>query len=441
MPENDEGAKWKKSKEAPRFICARPGDLLGSPFQCDHCWFVNIKKTPPEYSSLSDRRFLGYIRRVNLDVMWSREKGTVGNILSTVKKGKQLSLELGCEPLPLTMGPWKVDDDMGMQMAIELLRASQRPGKNDKEYVQFDSIRKLRSAYANVFEASPDFSSQCLVMKGDKGRTFQLTNMPSDSILFRRFMLGCEKRMGRLVIQERGISIEMMLGVMNFLEHDLNDAAVDQKRKRDIIVGGAALVILYAGALRGGEIFLLEASELVKRCDYGKKHPTLPHVTAPLMGRFKNETGERNVLIPLPNVTASGLAIRLWVERLVNLLISEGRHKEVGPAICDYDGFVMPRARVNFVLHSALKKLQAERTDIVPLDMDVENDTSIHRGARRGAHTRAKEAGVPEPIINLNNRWRKSQSRSGSMPKLSMSELYMEITQSLKSKLTFALAL
>ena len=249
--------------------------------------------------------------------------------------------------------------------------------------------------------------------------------------------------MGRLVIQERGISIEMMLGVMDILENDLGARDMDAGRKRDIIVAGAALVILYGGALRGGEIFLLEASELLKRCKDGKYHVTLPHVIAPLMGHFKHETGERNVLIPLPNVTASGLKIRVWIERLVvEVLKKEGRQDEVGPAICNYDGFVMPRARINHVLHGALKKLQSERPDIVPpADMDVENDTSIHRGARRGAHTRAKEAGVPEWVIILHNRWRKSQSRSGSLPNLSMSELYMEITQSLKSKRTFPLAL
>ena len=130
--------------------------------------------------------------------MWSREKQTVGNILSTytVQKGKALSLELGCAPLPLVMGPWEIEDDMGMQMAIELLRASQRQGKNYKEYVQFDSIRKLRSAYANIFKASPALSKQCFLLKGDGGRICQLMNMPSDSPLFQKFMIGCEKRMG-----------------------------------------------------------------------------------------------------------------------------------------------------------------------------------------------------------------------------------------------------
>ena len=88
VPENDEGAKWKKTKDLPRFLSARPGDMLGAPFQCDHCWFVNINKREPEVSSLGDTRIMQYIRRVNLDVMWSRESGTVKNILGTLRKGK-----------------------------------------------------------------------------------------------------------------------------------------------------------------------------------------------------------------------------------------------------------------------------------------------------------------------------------------------------------------
>ena len=84
----------------------------------------------------------------------------------------------------------------------------------------------------------------------------------------------------------------MMLGVMDILENDLGAINTNAERKQDIIVAGAALVILYGGALQGGEIFLLEASELLKRCRDGKYHVTLPHVIAPLMGRFKNnETG------------------------------------------------------------------------------------------------------------------------------------------------------
>ena len=73
-------------------------------------------------------------------------------------------------------------------------------------------------------------------------------------------------REGQLVIQEKGISIEMMLGVMDILEEELlDDTTADSRRhSRTIAVCGGALVILYGRALQAGrgEFFLLEASEL-----------------------------------------------------------------------------------------------------------------------------------------------------------------------------------
>ena len=94
--------------------------MFGAPFQCDHCWFVNINKHEPEVSSLGDTRILqSYIRCVNLDVMWSRESETVKNILGTLRKGKNLSEELGLIPVALEVGPWPIEDNAGMQVAAK----------------------------------------------------------------------------------------------------------------------------------------------------------------------------------------------------------------------------------------------------------------------------------------------------------------------------------
>ena len=70
---------------------------------------------------MSDKRLLGYIRRVNLDIMWSRERSTVGNTLSAVKKARDLSVELGLKPQNLLLGPWPVGDDQGFQVEIEMI--------------------------------------------------------------------------------------------------------------------------------------------------------------------------------------------------------------------------------------------------------------------------------------------------------------------------------
>ena len=53
-------------------------------------------------------------------------------------------------------------------------------------------------------------------------------------------------------------------------------------------------VISFVGALRRGEGLMLEATSLANYIEEGKLNKT-PCVIAPLLGRFKGETGERNV--------------------------------------------------------------------------------------------------------------------------------------------------
>ena len=414
--------------------------MLCVPFQCDYCWFFTLKRRHVNAASPGDRLLLAYIRRVNLDMMWSREESTVRNTLTQIKKGRALSGELGLESVPLEVGPWPDNDWMGLQIAVELLRASQKQGRNDNSYVQFDSVRKIRSSYATVFQTSPTGLRNNLLMKGPRGRSFGLTSSITDSIGFRMFMTGCEKRMGRLVIQELGFTVEVIMEMLSGWDLMLESEDIVAGRKRDVVIVGATLAVLAGGALRGGEVLLMEASELVRRRLDGKIHPDHPHVVIPLMGRFKNEVGERNMLLTLASTTSSGIQIRKWVERLIILLMREGRGNRVGPAICDVDGFLMPRWKINGIFHESLLRIQQD-TELIPNDVDVVNKYSMYRSARRGMYTRAREAKVPEFIIESNMRWSKFQKRSGGMPNLPMTELYMEMSQSLATKTAFSFAL
>lgn len=80
---------------------------------------------------------------------------------------------------------------------------------------------------------------------------------------------------------------------------------------------GVVFVILFGEALRGGNVFLAEASELVKRNNLQKCSPNHHHVIIPLMGRFRGKTGERNILLKLVNCTQSRIHIKQWIIRLV----------------------------------------------------------------------------------------------------------------------------
>ena len=53
-------------------------------------------------------------------------------------------------------------------------------------------------------------------------------------------------------------------------DRELESDRVSIERKRDLVVVGGAFVLLVGFTLRGGEVLLLEASELVKRRLDGK---------------------------------------------------------------------------------------------------------------------------------------------------------------------------
>ena len=138
-------------------------------------------------------------------------------------------------------------------------------------------------------------------------------------------MKGCEKRMGRfLVKQDLGISLEMLLAILEICESELVDKTVTKARKRFVVVCAGTFMILWVCALQGGEVFMLAISEFVKRKNDGRENK-MAHVVVLLMGRFKNETGERNLVLVFANETnGGGLKVRKWIDRFTALLDLEG---------------------------------------------------------------------------------------------------------------------
>ena len=244
-----------------------------------------------------------------------------------------------------------------------------------------------------------------------------------------------------MVIQNAGISVDLLLAMLDDMEEEYTKRDTPVDRKRDLIICGSTFVVLLSAALRGGEVLLGEASELIRCIGEGKHHVNHPHVLFPLMGRFKGETGERNLIFCLTNVSNSGIPNRKWLERLARLLRLEGRHKEAGPAFCDSDGFVISSSVLNKELHQNLSNLQSSRPDLIAQDIVVTEVYNVYRSFRRGSTTRAREAKVPKDIIETNNRWSKVERKSGGMPRMSMAELYTEIRQALATKLRFSKSL
>jgi hypothetical protein len=271
----------------------------------------------------------------------------------------------------------------------------------------------------------------------DNKKKQTISSCPTLSDWFSRFALGCKKRMGQDVRPQLSISIEPMHALMNELETRFLEE--DDEAERNLIVNAGAYVILtFCCSLRGNETFLLDLAGLRSHIQNGLTGTT-KHVTAPLLGRFKGEDGEKYHLLFMPPITSSGLKCRVWMERLVDQRTKEGRFR--GPAFCGTDGRVLnPGILESFVL-DLLVEIQNKHPKIIDPSVDVYEEMGISRSLRRGATTHARNMGVSESDIDSMNRWRMFEAAQGRRPAMPMRDHYSQKVQMIGTFLRFPRAL
>lgn len=409
-----------------------------APFQCDDCCFANLLLRDANRNSPGDQLILDLVRRANLDLFWGRESSTVKNAYNLMCQLKKSSLNLGLYFSRDSMGPWPIRDCTGLETAILMLWKSLDKGAKGRDYCQFDTIRKIRTLRENIHAGSANGIHDNWSFTDQKGRVYFMDRSPLHTKWFRLFSKGCESRMGNITSQDAAFTVEAMLGMLELLNSQFHRRSTSQEKRRTVVMTAAVLVIGFCGALRGGEIFLMEATEFCRRIDTGRDDKQ-KHVLVPLMGRFKNEVGERNVLLPLVDMTNSGIPVRKWLDRLALILHQEGKDKgNPCPALCDQRGVVLSTKTVEKEMHQLLSKLQ-ER-GVVPEDIAVEEEFHVYRSLRRGATARATNVQLSKTVIDTNNRWRSMQTSRGKK-NLPMSQLYLDIRIALPARLAFSAAM
>ena len=234
-----------------------------------------------------DRLLMKFIRQVNLDMLWSRERGTVNNLMTNYRKSVAADEELGLPSLFPQQGPWEIDD-----------------------------------------------------------REYRTSDCPTQSLFFTRFMTGLLHRMEKEIKIDRALDVRILILILKNLEKEACETR-EYKVKRDSIILGFYLIIAFTCSLRGNEGFMIDLNGLIDHV-YGVKRPDdkdYPHVVITLLGRFKNEWGERWHIMLAVGRTASGLEVRRWLEMFLVLMLSEGRYE--GPAICEENGDVISSGRMN----------------------------------------------------------------------------------------------
>ena len=213
-----------------------------------------------------------------------------------------------------------------------MLAKSLEPGRY-KDYLQFETMRKLRSTFSNLHHVSVAGAAERVALGQNSAKTFLLA-CPTHSLWFENFLQGCLLRMGQVVQQDRAISIRVLLALLLGLEQEW--ATADDCKRQTLAFMGAFCCIAYGGSFRGNEVFLTDLFGLIKYTQMALQEDGVRYIIIPLLGRFKSEAGEQYHLTPLIYTTASGITIGCWVERLV--MVKTLHHATHDPAFSDRSG-------------------------------------------------------------------------------------------------------
>jgi hypothetical protein len=434
-PEDEDGFVTLKNQDKHRFLIGRKGDHLTCPFQCDLCHFRNIQSRNPIETKVEDIRLLRCIRRANLDAMWSRETQTVTKNYRLAVRAIDIATALGIEdPFPV-MGPFPLHDIFGMSAAVVILTRSLDVGKYAAT-VQYGTMRKMRGMFSNAFHASAEGYCSSSVMAKDT-RKLMLTECPTYGTFFELFSRGCHKRMGDIVKPDRALSLPILHHIMSLVEKDWKFAGHCEKYR--YAMEGAFYLIAYCGALRGEEVPMSDLNSAFKHWDDGVADPMRKYVAIGLMGRFKNQIGEKFHFIPLAANTKSELKVREWVGRLLDEYRRMGIFN--GPMFRTTTGQPIKAGSMEEGLFARLERTQEERPDLIPPDVDVTEEYGVYRSFRRGATSEATNRGVKREVIETNNRWWKVERAEGKHTSSSMHEHYTDVRLIVDQLLIFSMSL
>ena len=236
--------------ELEKFQYARNGDHLMAPFQCDLCHSRNIQGRDPSVGVILDKRLLTAIRQANIDAFWGRSKQTVASNWGDVKQIARFGMaDLGIKSIFPDMGPHPLRDEWGMVIACTILQKTLQPGMYGPN-VQFDMVRKLRSGFSNLWGASKHTMTKG-VMTRDTMKIF-VTECPTHSLWFKRFIRGMHARMGDDRLPDTAILVKVMHALMEWVEQDYQDCDNPGSR-RYIVRCGLYFMAGYLGSLRGEE--------------------------------------------------------------------------------------------------------------------------------------------------------------------------------------------
>jgi hypothetical protein len=444
---NDEDADrmgnvWRTDPLDPnKYHQARMGDHLMIAFECDRCVFRKLFRREPtgavpqeevgfvaDDSQEKDRKALATIRRMILDAFWSRASGTVRSNAKLIQKGFALSASIGLDPPYLEPGPLPSFDHCGYGVALQMLLASQEPGRYSSFYKQFDTIRGFKTCYGNQVRASGQANSVVTALGDADGKNYQrLCSDPCASVWFGRFITGCRRRMGQDWRPDEAVSPRLVKALVRLLDDKIASAS-ESDAASHWVTARALFVFLYVFSLRGNEGLLSDLKGMREEYASGRVHDPC-YSTLALLGKVKGEHHRRQHLMYAVDVTSSGIQVRKIISDLI--LVREHQGHFNGPAICDKEGIQWTTTKANEVLHELLCFLRDHDPTLFPSHIgshgDIQTKYQVYRSFRRASDSRAISKEVALADIRVVNRWQKVEKAKGQRPSYDMTQHYAQI--------------
>jgi hypothetical protein len=189
-----------------------------------------------------------------------------------------------------------VKDTTNARGVAVILRHSLDPGRTEYT-VQFETVRKMKSAMVNLDHTAAGFDSKPTV-GGSEGKKYTITGDCVFHDWFNRCMRGMHNHMGDNVQQDLGLTAYNMVKLVERLELDWEAAENGGDERLWIAQLGFLCLAGYARALRGDEITKIELGGARKHFVDGGTS-SARHVMFTLVERFKAGQGGAITLCPL----------------------------------------------------------------------------------------------------------------------------------------------
>lgn len=429
--EDEEGEVIEGTHEDTDYLVGRAGDHLVTPYQCEMCHFRNIFGRDPK-AEWMDTRVCQFIRRATLDSFWDRSSATIGAQVREVRRLVREGEEFGFPDILPQMGPWPLKDVCGMKTAVTMLKRSLDPGRTEK-VVQFDTVRKLRSAVTNLHQASVD-GLHDRVGAYERSKMW-ISSVPTHSFWFTRFMGGNHKRVGQKKIQDEPILIQTLCGLQEMWERMWKETR-NRKERGQIATQATWYLVGFCCGLRGEEMLLILGHATLASLEvHGKSG--LPHFEVIISGATKGNR-RRGARFSVPCVTVtkgSGLLPGLWLSRMGEFLDFPR-----GSRLFRVDKEKVVLKDFHHLFYSGLERGKEEGVEGIK-EGEVREIYGILRSLRRGTTAHARNNGVSVDLLNAVNRWRKHKDSRTNAPRLDMDEVYTQLEAIKPTILRFSSAL